>query len=97
MKEVLEMLVAERLKFAEMRRRVRLAAKRLGWKAIKNGPSASLFLLKRTTELQERARSLSKLAGTETSDPLAAMRGAQARLETIEAVLAEYRKKFSSE
>jgi hypothetical protein len=96
MKELLDMLVAERMRGERFRKTVRLSAARLGWRAVKDGPSASAFLLKRSSDLHERAGALSKLAGKATDDPAEAMASAQARLETIEAVLAEYRKKLSS-
>lgn len=96
MKELLDMLVAERMRSERFRKTVRLSAARLGWRAVKGGPSAPAFLLKQSSDLRERAVSLSKLAGKATDDPVEAMVSAQNRLETIEAVLAEYRKKLTA-
>lgn len=105
LKEVLDLLLAERETTVQLRQKInkyavargtmRLLASRLGWKAVKNGPSASGFLTERVGMLKREAASLSLLAcGMETTDPLQAMVAAQDRIRALEGLVEKYREKF---
>jgi hypothetical protein len=102
LKEVMNMLLSEREKNVGLRRKMtkyaasrgtlRLLAGRMGWKAVKDGPSAAAFMTEQVATLRTEALRLSEHSGTPTSDPVAAMRAASLRFETLEALVAEYRK-----
>ena len=108
LKEVLDMLLAERETTVELRKKVnkyaisrgtlRLLAARMGWKAVKGGPTPSAYLMERLSLLQREASSLSAVTcSVATHDPLAAMVAARTRIETLESLVDGYRRKFPSE